>query len=202
MKWRDCLDVVFPPVCTHCGACVEDSPLTALCAECAARLEPAPGPGVVRFTGPGRALVLALKYRRQREVLRDIDLILRRSPRLLALAAGAVIVPVPLAAERERGFNQAELIARLVVRAAPGARCQRLLHRTAEGPAQATLGRAGRAANAKNAFALPRGAMLNRSSRHLIIDDVTTTGSTLESCAQALSHAGCARIDVAAFAQG
>lgn len=198
------LGIFFPPSCVACGELVEDSSFRTLCAGCAGRLEPAQTVAAVRFAGPGRALVLALKYRRQREVLRDIERVFRRAPAVLARAQGAVIVPVPLAPvrERERGFNQAELIGRALVRAAAGASLRRLLRREDDAPPQASLGREERAARIKNAFALLPGAMLNRSFPHLIIDDVTTTGSTLEGCAQALCRAGCARIDVAAFAQG
>lgn len=204
MRWRGLLGILFPPACVHCGEPVEDGAFAALCGRCAAQLQPAAATAAVRFQGPARALVLALKYRRQREVLEDIQTVFRLSPDMLARARGAVIVPVPLATlrERERGFNQAELIGRALACAAPGARVARLLRRVDEGPPQATLGRRERLANAKNAFALAAGARLNPGSRHLIIDDVTTTGSTLESCAQALSRAGCTRIDAAAFAQG
>ncbi|HEY3758089.1 MAG TPA: double zinc ribbon domain-containing protein [Opitutaceae bacterium] len=201
---RRWLGVFFPPQCVACGGLIEDGPFSSLCANCGQSLEFVSPPAAVRFAGPARELVLALKYRKRREVLGDIEQVFRRADSLIALASNAVLVPVPLSPlrQRERGFNQAHLIARALARVAPGARVSPLLARVRETQIQASLGRDARAVSVKNAFALAPGARLNSGPLHLIIDDVITTGSTVENCAQALRRAGCARIDVAAFAQG
>jgi predicted amidophosphoribosyltransferase len=57
-------------------------------------------------------------------------------------------------------------------------------------------------ANLKNAFALARGASLNPDQHYLLVDDVFTTGSTLNSCALALRRAGALNLDVITFGHG
>jgi len=184
---------------------VEDSKYLTLCAGCAQELEFTLPPAAVRFAGPARELVLALKYRKARYVLRDIEAIFRKSSVLLDHVRGAVLVPVPLHScrKRERGFNQSELLARALARAAGGGTTVvPLLLRVIDTPPQASLGREARPANVKNAFALTSVRRLNPASRYLVVDDVVTTGSTLESCAHALRAAGAVTVDVATFGRG
>jgi len=199
------IDLFFPPVCVACGELVEASRYRSLCAPCAAELEHTLPPAAVRFVGPGRDLMLALKYRKAKYVLRDIETIFRESALLLDHARGAVLVPVPLHSrrERERGFNQSALLARALARAAGGnTTVVPLLQRVIDTPPQASLGREARPANVKNAFALAPGRRLNRASRYLVVDDVVTTGSTLESCAHVLRGGGAVTVDVATFGRG
>jgi len=118
---------------------------------------------------------------------------------------GAVLVPVPLHScrERERGFNQSALLARALAHAAGGGTTvAAILQRVIDTPPQASLGREARPANVKNAFALAFVRRLNPASRYLVVDDVVTTGSTLESCAHALRAAGAVTVDVATFGRG
>ena len=159
----------------------------------------------VRLEGPARALLLELKYRGGRQVLGDIAEIFRRSPALLAHVRGAVLVPVPLhpRKERERGFNQSALLAAVLARAAGGGTTVAgLLRRVVDTPTQTGLDRDRRRANLKNAFALASGAVLNARLRYILVDDVFTTGSTLNGCARVLRGAGCGVLDVATFGHG
>ena len=202
---RALLGLVFPPNCVACGRLVETPPYRYLCASCAVDVEFTPPPAAVRFRGPARDLVRALKYRRARYVLRDMETIFRQSAVLLDHVRGAVLVPVPLhpRRQRERGFNQSELLARRLARAAGGGTSVvTVLQRVIDTPPQASLGREGRPANVKNAFALKRSPGLNPASRYLIVDDVVTTGSTLESCAHVLRAGGALNVEVATFGRG
>jgi ComF family protein len=131
--------------------------------------------------------------------------VFRRSRLVRAHIAGAVLVPVPLhpRRRRERGFNQGELIAREAARACGGReRVEPLLRRIVDTPSQTGLGRRGRLANPKNAFALARGPVFNPGLRYILVDDVFTTGSTLNGCARALRRAGCLDVDVLTFGHG
>jgi len=152
-----------------------------------------------------RSLLIELKYRRGWHVMEDLETILCRSPEALERARGSVLVPVPLHARklRERGYNQSEMLARSLARAAgDGARVESLLRRIEDTPSQTAFGRQARRLNLKNAFALASGAPLNPGLRHVLVDDVFTTGSTINQCARALRKAGCLRLEVVTFSHG
>lgn len=201
------LDFVRPPHCTTCGhpffGVVEGE---RMCVKCEG-LDPAFGEGrtAVLFKGPARSLVIELKYHRGLHVLADMEEILRRAPHLLENARGATLVPVPLHSRkaRERGYNQAELLANALARAAGGgAHVESLLQRAVDTPTQTAFDRRTRMANLKNAFALVRPGPLNSGLHFLLVDDVFTTGSTLNSCARALRRAGAVKLDVVTFGHG
>jgi ComF family protein len=201
------IDLVTPPHCTTCGhPFYGEVAGERICPHCEG-LAPAfrEGRTAVLLKGPARALVHELKYHKGLFVLRDMEEIFRRSPHVLALARGATLVPVPLhpRKERERGFNQSALLAEALARAAGGgARVAVLLRRTADTGSQTHHDRRARQANLKNAFALARGATLNPDTHLVLVDDVFTTGSTLNSCALVLRRAGGLKLDVITFGHG
>ncbi|MBC7366896.1 MAG: ComF family protein [Undibacterium sp.] len=199
------LDFVHAPSCTTCG-----SPFYGvmegerICPHCDG-LHPAFGTGctAVLFKGPARALVIELKYHRGLHVLADIETIFRRSPEVMAHIADAVLVPVPLHPRkaRERGYNQSALLAAVLARVS-GGRVEELLRRDVDTQTQTAFDRKTRQANLKNAFALARGATLTAGQKYVLVDDVFTTGSTLNSCARVLRGAGALSLDVVTFAHG
>lgn len=201
------IDYVCSPHCATCGhpfyGVVEGE---RMCVKCEG-LEPAfrEGRTAVLFKGPVRALVIELKYHRGLHVLVDMEEIFRRSPELVAAVRGAVLVPVPLHPRkaRERGYNQAILLATALARAAGGdTRVEPLLRRTVDTQTQTAFDRRTRIANLKNAFALTRSAAINPALHYILVDDVFTTGSTLNSCARALRRAGALKLDVVTFGHG
>ena len=111
------------------------------------------------------------------------------------------IAPVPLhpARQRERGFNQAELLGQLVA-ARTGVPLRRLLERTRYTTTQTAFDRAERMKNLRNAFHLRKKADV-RGLRVLLIDDVLTTGSTLSACARVLRRAGASSVYAATAAR-
>ncbi len=201
------ISYVRPPHCTTCGhpfyGVVEGE---RICPHCHG-LEPdfQEGRTAVLFKGPARALVIELKYHRGLHVLHDMELVFRRSPHVVEFVRDAVLVPVPLHPRkaRERGYNQAELLAQAVARAGGGAtRVEMLLRRVVDTVTQTAFDRRARSANLKNAFALVPSAALNPASRYILVDDVFTTGSTLNSCAHALRRAGGLNLGVVTFGHG
>jgi ComF family protein len=101
-----------------------------------------------------------------------------------------VLVPVPLHSRRRRrrGFNQAEAIARSI-----GLPSRALLRRVRATPSQTDLPAARRHANVRGAFRLAWRADVT-GLRVVLVDDVCTTGATLESCARVLRDAGAADV--------
>ena len=100
-----------------------------------------------------------------------------------------VVIPVPLHHRRLwwRGFNQAALLAAPVARALDARFAPSALVRTRDTTAQATLPRVHRLRNVQSAFVA---RTLLEGARVLLVDDVRTTGATLEACASALRGAG------------
>jgi ComF family protein len=139
--------------------------------------------------GLARDLVHALKYRGHRHV----------APILAAAMADAapadvdVVVAVPLHSNRraERGFNQSELLARAAAgRLALPLRLDALRRERPTRP-QVELAHDERAANVLGAFVAP---VRLDGTRVLLVDDVCTTGATLDACAAALKRAGASRV--------
>jgi len=198
---------VQPPHCTTCG-----SPFFGevegerMCPHCDG-LHPVYGEGrtLTLFKGAARALIHTLKYHHGQQVLGDIETLVRRAPHFTEFIQDAVLIPVPLhpRKERERGYNQTALLAEVLAKAAGGTtRVERLLRRVVDTPSQTAFDRKARRANLKNAFALARGATINPASPYLLVDDVFTTGSTLNSCAGVLRRAGALNLNVVTFGHG
>jgi ComF family protein len=116
-------------------------------------------------------------------------------------AAPRLLVPVPLhtARLRERGFNQAFAIARYAGRSLGIAHARHLVRRVRDTPSQTGLGREARRGNVRDAFAVA-GARARRrlvSAEHVaLVDDVVTTGSTLEELRGVLLAAGVRQVDL------
>ena len=201
------IDFVRPPHCMTCGhpfyGVAEGE---HMCMKCEG-LEPAfrEGRTAVLFKGPARALVIELKYHRGLHVLGDMREIFRRSAHVLDRVRGSIIVPVPLHARkaRERGYNQAQLLAEALAETAGGeTRVELLLRRVVDTQTQTAFDRRTRMANLKNAFALAEGANLNPALHYTLLDDVFTTGSTLNRCALTLRRVGALNLDVVTFGHG
>jgi len=200
------LFMASPPNCGICGYPfygVLAGP--GICPHCA-DLNPVFDEGKTLFLakGPGRALIHELKYNHGFYVLRDMDRMIRQSPAYLDYLEDSILVPVPLHVTkmRERGYNQSERIATAMAATAPGCRVADLLVRTRCTQTQTRLNREERHRNVKNAFALTPDAVVIPDRQYILVDDVFTTGSTLNACAAVLCDAGVTRIKVATLGHG
>lgn len=210
----------------RCGACERFGEF--LCAECRSSLSPAGGArcetcwqtsagercprcaeyGFVctavracyTYDGPAKQVILAMKYGGHHALASVVGgLMAARWPEF-GLEAD-LVVPVPLHARRrrQRGFNQAALLAGTLGRALILPVDERSLARPRPTPPQARTSSAEeRRANVYGAFACAAGALRDR--RVLLVDDVTTTGATLGASAAALYAAGAAAVYGYAFA--
>lgn len=146
-----------------------------------------------------------MKYKGQVHLLEDLSRIIFRAEGVVDFARGGVLVPVPLhpRKERERGFNQSLLMAeRIAVLTKGEARVWDGLERVRDTESQTQFDRKRRQRNLKNAFALRKNCTFNPELRYILVDDVFTTGSTLNACAAALSRGGILQIDVITFGHG
>lgn len=192
------MDWILPPYCQRCG-----SPGPEECSRCV-RESPAYGRCrfLFAFAGPGRGYAHDLKYRGARLLLRDLEVLVRSVPGFVEHLNGAILIPVPLhpRKRRKRGFNQSEWIAEALVDLAEGAEMNPVLERVRPTGTQTDLSRPMRRENVKNAFALRPRTRLDGERRYVVIDDVFTTGSTLEACVRALHAGGASEVDALALA--
>ncbi len=157
---------------------------------------------VARFEdGPARTLVHRLKYSDRAELARPMARWMARAGADI-LAEADLVAPVPLHPLRlwRRRFNQAAMLAREISRATgrpcdPGA-----LVRIKATPSQVGLSQTQRAENVQGAFRVARHAQV-RGRNIVLIDDVLTSGATVNAAARVLLRAGAARVDVLVFAR-
>jgi len=194
--WELLAALLSPPRCVACSARV--GLRRVFCPPCArsvvqARMAVSLAGDVAPFVYGGalaRAIV-KLKYDPRPELAVPLGELLRRGVAQLGSFAPDVVVPVPLHPTRlvQRGFNQAALLAGPVARDLGAALLARALVRTRDTPQQAVLDRRRRVLNVRNAFAA-RDPQALRGKRVLLVDDVRTTGATLQACEKALLAAG------------
>lgn len=177
------------PSCTVCGRPVAGQmPSDGRCGRCRNRTW-GRVVSVWSYQPPLDAVLMALKFRR-------LDYLGTHLGRAMAALCGPrlreceLVVPVPLYWTRRlgRGYNQATAIARPLA-AVLGLPLRHALRRRRPTPPQSRLPRAARAANLRGAFALVRAADC-RGRQVLLVDDVTTTGATLEAAARCLRRGG------------
>jgi ComF family protein len=186
----DAWALLMPVECAGCGG-----PDRALCAQCAEHLVPLP---TARSTPGGLRVVTALRYE---DVVRRVILALKEEHRTDAAAALArplaaallraapahdgvelAAVPTSRGAYRRRGYDPVALLLRRA-----GSKPSRVLRVARRTSAQKTLGAAERAANLRGAFVASRD-LSGRS--FVLVDDILTTGATLDEAARAVSEAG------------
>ena len=200
------LDLLFPDKCLGC-----ERYAGLLCAVCRSRLQPYPPDDYLPdaldaaevaciYDPTVQAVIHALKYRKQRRAALPLGDLLAAHLRANPLPGDALIA-VPLHAERlaERGFNQAEELARRLARRSGLPLLSTGLARCRDTGHQARLSRRERQANIQAAFEWQ--AAGPPPARVLLVDDVLTTGATLAACAEALRAAGAREVRAVAVAR-
>jgi ComF family protein len=185
--------LIAPPVCERCGIPLP-SRLESICTRC--RRQAAAGaaaPALDRcrsaglYEGSLREIIHAFKYGARRSLARRLARFIRSHAEARALLDGIdAIVPVPLhrTRKRSRGFNQSKDLAKALKLDAPVLRTLRRVRATRP---QTDLPAAQRHRNVRGAFAV---AGKLEADCVLLVDDVCTTGATLEACARVLKEAG------------
>lgn len=213
---HDLAGLIYPVKCLICDGCEASSRTPLLCENCLGEISSRPLPQTI--DGQNRAennggldlafagwhydaamqhVIHATKYRRRPslgETLGDL-LAQRLSAPLREERVQAVVVPVPLhrRRERKRGFNQSLVLARALAKAWHLEVTPRALRRTRFTQSQAKLDATERWQNVEGAFAPARGLHLETPTVFLV-DDVLTTGATMNACATALKSAGAGKV--------
>jgi ComF family protein len=182
------------PYCRICGRFF-NAPGTGFCLECGSRKWPFI---LVRAAAPYEGVLRSAVHRLKfggKQVAADFlgglmaDVLQREE----AYRGVTIVVPVPLSPGRlrERGFNQAELLAGVVAEAC-GLRLNPALVRLSDRPPQAQLHRLARRENIKGTFSLTDDSVLGKAV--ILVDDVFTTGSTMSAAAETLLEGGASQV--------
>ncbi|MBI4051554.1 MAG: ComF family protein [Elusimicrobia bacterium] len=147
------------------------------------------------FNPPLQSLIHELKYQERKSLVQPMGIWLREAFKKYPEIHGAqVLVPVPLYPERERrrGFNQSQLLAEELVKSSRAFVIPLLKRIRATSP-QVDLPKSQRLENVKEAFQAAETEKI-RGKEILLVDDVCTTGATLEECAKTLKKAGAKKV--------
>lgn len=211
---RKLLTILFPSPCLRCGILGEP-----LCSRCFEALPFHPHKRMVEDLSTVSAylyeekslladLIYPFKYSHQADIFRIFVPGLRETLRLLSVnVEDLILVPVPLHKSRllERGYNQAELLAREVARDL-GCRVALLLRRSKDTGFQSHVKRKEeRKENMVGAFEVcrewePRLRRVGECGQIVLVDDIVTSGSTLLACAQVLRAAGAVNLSALTLA--
>lgn len=199
------LSFIERPLCVACGIPfgVQESD-GSLCGRCIRRPHPfARARSAIAYDDASRKMILMFKHGDRTDAAPLFATWMRQAGREL-LADAAVIVPVPLHWTRllRRRYNQAALLAHAIGRAEGIAVGVDLLRRRRRTQRLARMGPKDRARTVKGAIEIPPARLARvRDRRVLLIDDVLTTGATVDACATALLAAGAEAVDVLTLAR-
>jgi ComF family protein len=157
----------------------------------------------VRYDDIAKKLVHSLKYGDRLDLAPMMGRWMATAGRNLVAEADA-IVPVPLHWRRQwaRRFNQSALLGEIIAKASGRPVMYGALKRVKATPHQVGLDKSGRAQNVQGAFRVPPGGKAEVAGRRLVlVDDVLTSGATVDACARALLRGGAGAVDVLVFAR-
>jgi ComF family protein len=199
------LSFIAPPYCPRLGIPFVYDPGPELLSMEAIANPPAyqRARAAVRYDEVARTLVHALKYQDRTDLAPAMGRWMARAGREM-LEAADLLVPVPLHWRRawHRRYNQSGALARAVERQSGVKRRGELLRRVRATEQQVGLSRSQRASNVQGAFEVSADQRSEIQGRRVVlIDDVLTSGATVDACARALLRAKAAQVDVLVFAR-
>lgn len=207
------LDIIFPPICGVCGKIEKNF----LCKKCEMKLEKQAVFGqesysdryfdehlyVFLYSGVIRSLLLNYKFNDNTYLYKTFTNFLLKNKKFVEnIKRYDIIVPVPLSKkrEKERGYNQSLLLAKEISKSTKIKLNNKCLKKIKNLVAQSSLNKNERYKNIKGAFALKHNKII-QNKKVLIIDDIFTTGSTVNECSKVLKEAGAAKIGILTIAK-
>ena len=215
IKFIDVINIVFPQICGICGKLNKDG----LCNKCKINLEELAENGILnqeiegmlfneltyifKYEGLIRKLILDYKFHEKPYIyVCLVNFILKNEKIYEKLLSYDTIIPVPISKKRmkERGYNQSLLIAKKISQNLKIPLQTNCLFKTKNIIEQSKLNKEQRKENIQNVYELKNGEILN-NKRILLIDDIYTTGSTVNECAKILQQGKPKEVDVLVLAK-
>lgn len=210
------IDLIYPQVCGICGKIDKNS----LCNKCNINLKKEAVLGVddyrnnkekffdehlyiFVYSGIIRNTILNYKFNNKSYIYKTITKFLLKNEKFVEIIKSYdIIIPVPLSKKRmkERGYNQSELIAKEISKTLNIALNKRGLIKKQNTVAQSTLNKEERQQNSKGAYSL-RYQKKIQSKKVLIVDDIYTTGSTVNECSKIILKANPEKIGILTIAK-
>lgn len=215
------INVIFPAKCIFCRRLLSYDADVCICGECYAKLHftgeammdlpqisgksSCDGAiSVLQYTGVVKESLIRFKFNNKPCYYRTYGRLIADKLKRMNLAEQFdMVLSVPLHRLREfiRGYNQSLLVSRALSRQLNVPECSSLLKRIRNTDTQSLLDRQARLLNVRGAFIAKEPEKIKGKSI-LLIDDILTTGSTLEECCKALKQAGAFRVIAAVIASG
>lgn len=206
-------ELIFPSVCGFCGKLDKNS----LCARCKNKLEKELKERIemvqdrnfsylvylFNYNGIIREKIIAYKFNDMAHLSSTFAKFIIKNKKICGfLRKYDIIVPVPIHNKRkkERGYNQSELIARNIADFTQLELASDVLMKTKNNTAQSSLNKADRQNNVKNVYGIKNAEKI-KNKRVVLIDDIYTTGSTVNECSKILKNAGASEIAVLVIAK-
>ncbi|MDD3168350.1 MAG: ComF family protein [Eubacteriales bacterium] len=191
--------------CGRCGKPLQENYGPSLCTDCTDTEHSfEKGFTCVEYCAAERELLHRFKYKDKAYLGRKLAEIMFDRIRIEELEPD-LILPVPMFRRKvkQRGYNQAEVVAKCLANYMECSYAGKLLVRIVETEAMSGLGALGRRRNIQEVFSVPRDKTDQvTGKRILLVDDIYTTGSTADACASVLLEAGAATVFVLTFASG
>ena len=213
--WSTFLNIIYPPKCPACKALVQEH--GAWCSRCLAEILAVRDINLIEhhlkyltscravceYTGGLKRIIHDMKFRQQRRYAIYLAWLLAGSKRPAYFSAIDCVVPVPLHADRlkERSYNQTEAIFKGWSKKEKLLWLPDVLVRTKHTIPQWKLTLSERRTNIKGAFLITRPQVV-KDKNILLVDDIITTGITLDECAKVLKKAGAASVHGFSVASG
>jgi len=215
------VNIVYPPKCIFCGELMDISSMVHICGNCFGKLPftadtftavpEGNGKGycdgavsVFRYTGAVKEALKRFKFHAKPSYYKTFArLAAAKLARLTDIRKYDIVIGIPLhrSREHERGYNQARLVSKAISRELGLPDGSGIVKRIKDTKAQSLLDKRNRALNVRDAFSVKAPEKIKGKSV-LLVDDIMTTGSTLEECGRILKQAGADRVMALVVATG
>ena len=208
------LDLIFPPICGFCG----ETQTRFICNRCERIVDSIAINKIDEYNDKYfnnhlyifkyediiREKIIDYKFENKVYLYRTFsEAIIRNKQNIDFINKYDILIPVPIHKERkkQRGYNQSELIVRIIADEVKSIKLQvNVLKKDKNIVAQSTLNKAKREENIKDVYKIVNSEKI-KNKKVLILDDIYTTGSTVNECSKVLKEAGCKEIGVITIAK-